>query len=148
MSCWSILQPKKEIWNVWGHRFCVLHWFHATLGQFRWSSIKTQVAWDWLNNEAEIYVDNVSRCIDKNVVVVSIFDLEKILDQWVTCKRLHEICQRLFPIYPEYLLVDSSQRFLLWLLFKITHSSCVVHKLYQTRIMVERDHIIWTNPKF
>ena len=141
----QIKQQSKMSKNI---RFRPFHQFYIILCQFEWSSLEVHVAGTGGNHETEVYVDNVAHCVDKDVVVVSIFDLEQILDQWVTCKRLDEICQRLFPIYPKYLLVDSSQRFLLWLLFKITHSSCVVHKLYQTRIMVERDHIIWTNPKF
>jgi hypothetical protein len=69
--------------------------------------------------------------IDKDVVIVAILDIEVILDQRVSSKRLDEICQAGLPIQPEDLTIDVLQTSLMGHLFEKTDRSGIVNKLYQ-----------------
>lgn len=74
----QIEQQSKMSKNI---RFRPFHQFYIILCQFERSSLEVHVAGAGGNHETEVYVDNVAHCVDKDVVVVSIFDLEQILDQ-------------------------------------------------------------------
>ena len=52
-------------------------------------------------------------CVDQNIVVVPIFDLENVLDEGVASQRFDEISNRFFPVDAEHLLVNLPQALLL-----------------------------------
>lgn len=58
-------------------------------------------------------MDHVPLCVDQNIVVVPIFDLENVLDEGVASQRFDEISNRFFPVDAEHLLVNLPQALLL-----------------------------------
>jgi len=57
-----------------------LHQIDIVLSQLERSLLKTHIArWTWYH-KTEIYMDNVTVNIDKYVIIMPIFDVEKILN--------------------------------------------------------------------
>jgi len=108
-----------------------LHQLHIISSQLEGRSLKVHISGWGREHEAKIYMYDMSINIDKDVVIVAILDIEVILDQRVSSKRLDEICQAGLPIQPEDLTIDVLQTSLMGHLFEKTDRSGIVNKLYQ-----------------
>jgi hypothetical protein len=66
-------------------RFDALHQFHIILSEFKGSPLKIHVSWWTRYHKTEIYVNDMTIDIDKDVVVMSILDVKQKLDQTISC---------------------------------------------------------------
>lgn len=85
-----------------------LHKLDVIFCHFEGSSLEIHVTWGARQHKTEIYVDDVPRCIDQDIIIMSIFYLEEILNERVPCQALYEICDRLLPVNSIKLLVYFS----------------------------------------
>ena len=90
-------------------RIFAFHEIDVVLSQLEWRSLEVHIAWRTGKHETKVDMDDMAFSIDKNIVVVTIFDLEKILDNRISCQRVDEVSDRLFVINAKELLVDLSQ---------------------------------------
>lgn len=60
-------------------RIHTLHQQNIILSEFKWTFFEIYVAWTTRNHEAKIYVNNMPICVNQNIIIVTIFDLENVL---------------------------------------------------------------------
>ena len=106
-----------------------LHQFHVICGQFERRTLEVHVSGRGREHEAEVYVYDVPVDIDKDVGIVSILDVEVILDQGVSSKTLDEIGEAGLPIKSEDLPIDVLQTALMRHLFEKTDGASIVDEL-------------------
>lgn len=80
------------------------------MGQLERRALERDDAGGVRDHEAEVDVDDVALCVDEDVAVVSVSDLEEVADQRVGCQALQEVQLSDFEVLHEDLRVDVSQR--------------------------------------
>jgi len=98
-------------------RLDALHELDVVVGELEWSSLEVHVSWWGWKHKAKINVDDMSIYIDKDIVVMSVFDIEIVLDERIPGQTLDEIGQACFPIHSKNLSIDILQTTLMWDLF-------------------------------
>ena len=74
----KMLEMKKYVW------LCSFHKFHIIFGEFERCFLKIEISWRAADDKAKIDMNNVTKVINKNIIVMSIFNLKQILYNWIS----------------------------------------------------------------
>ena len=124
------------------------HQFDVIFGQLEGCPLKIHVAWWTREHEAEINVDDMTKHIHQNIVVMPILDIKKILDKAVSCQRLNKIGDGSLPITAEDLFVDISETSFVGHLFEVADGFGVVDELYETWVGTVGNNWVGFHPYF
>lgn len=84
-----------------------LHQLHIVVGEFEWSFLKVDVSGWTAQDEAKINMDCVTHSIDQDVIVMSVFDLEQVLEKGVPCQASDKVSDGSLPIFAVDLFVNG-----------------------------------------
>jgi hypothetical protein len=93
-------------------------------------------------------MNNMSIDIYQNIVVVSVFDVEKVLNQTVASQGLDEVSNGCFPVRPEDLTVDIAKTSFIGYLFEVTDGLGVIDELDETTVRTVGDDGVGSDPDF
>jgi hypothetical protein len=66
-------------------RLLSLHQLNVVLSQLKWRPLEIDIPRAARYQKTEIYVDDVTLGVDEDVLVMTVFDLEEVLDYRITC---------------------------------------------------------------
>jgi hypothetical protein len=106
-----IESTDKKAFEIRNHvRPKPVHQINVFLGQLKRCALKAPAPWRGLENEPKVNVYYMTICYNKDVSVVSIFDVEDVVKETISGKALHEVLLSLFKqVIPKVQLVVAPQ---------------------------------------
>jgi hypothetical protein len=127
-------------------RVDAVHELQVVAGELEGCLFEGEVAWRAAEDEAEVDMDDVPVAVHQDVVVVTVLDLEQVLHHRISSQTLHEVGNTTLPLVSEQLLVDFLERSRPGTLLEVTHGFGVLHELYETAVLIERNHAVGSQP--
>lgn len=146
----QVLQPQKEqqfevLEDV---RLRALHQIHVVLREFEGGFFEVHVAGRAGDHETEIDVDDVAVDVHQDIVVVSILDVEEVLDDGIAGQTLDEVGDRSLPVFAEDLFIDHLETALARHLLEVADCAGIVDELNQSTIRTVGYDRVWSYPDF
>ncbi len=136
----EVFKVEKDIWVGSIHKFKVI------FGQFEGSFFETKISRRAADDEAEVYMYDMSVVVYKNVIVMPVFNLKEILNHWISRQTLNKVWHTGFPVVSKELFVDIPQTRTLRFLLQVADSPGVLDKFYEAAFSIKGDNSIGTQP--
>lgn len=137
----------EEALEVFEHgRVLSTHDVQVLLRELEGRFFEADVAWRVLEVEAEVDVDQVALRVNQYVSIVTIFDIEQVLEDTIASHAFNKVPLRCFEVVLEVLMEEGAQVPLSRgkLLLQVVHRVCVGNELKNARVAAGHEDLIGT----